>query len=655
MRNFLIAVSGALLCLLGITTPTQAQTAAITLTSITPAVPRPNENITLTGTVVNDTTSTWSNIQVELRIGISALGGRFQVSDWLQGAERPSRVVRRLNLGDISAGGLKTWTMTISSRSLGLPATAAAQGVYPLSVSTNKSTSDARSLLTWAPVSRGVKPSEVALVIPLTWEPARIASGRFLNSSLITDISANGRLTTLLDAGMGRAVTWILDPSLLEAIVDLADGAQVVENSQERDVLPQEQQRASLWLNRAKTILKTSNTYVFPAGNADVVAMAALGEREAILDVIQRGQQTIARDLSVVAAGTAVWTAAGLSNEIHKELVDAGVELVLTTSKAFPAKPNVSYTPGSLVDGIAVSDLDIDSLIASGAPINDIMGTASMVAFERPQAPRSLVISAPLISDPVNIASLLTALSDQRSQATLRLTPLTQISSENGSSVSRSLANFPIDPALLISQQQLRAVASMMQRAALISTLAATERDASIIRNGLSSSIDPGRSVVWTLAPARAPSFIDEQDDYVSALEGAIEISTADRVMLSSNTGSIPVTVRNGLPWSIKVSLTASSASNVRAALTKTPEVITIAPGERASTELAVRVVGTASVPMVVRALNAEGKAVGKPVRVQVGSAAYARVATYVVFGAFILLSLLVLRTTLRRLKKKVA
>lgn len=654
MKKLVIAIASGLMCLLGAVVSSHAQSAVISLTSVTPAVPRITDNITVTGTVVNDTTNSWSNVELELRLGTSPLSGRFQVTQWLQGASRDTRLARRINLGVINPGQLKTWTMSISSKSLGLSTNALAQGVYPLLVTTNRSTASARSLLTWSPVRTAVKPSPVAFVIPLTWEPARIASGRFLNATLLTDLSANGRLTQLLDVGMGRPVTWVLDPSLLEAIVDLSDGAQVIENEQVRDVLPQEQQRATLWINRAKTILTSSNTYVFPAGNADVVAMAAIGESDSIADVVQRGQQVIARDLSVVAAGTAVWTAAGLTEKIHQQLEGAGVELILTTSNAFPAQPEVSYTPASLFNGIVASDSGIDALIASGALVSDVMGTASMVAFERPQAPRSLVISAPLLGDPVSVAALLSTMSDARSQATLRLTELTQLSSKAEPASSRRLAPFPVDPAFLVSEKQLRTVASMLQRATLISTLATTELDSSIIKNSLYASIDPARSVVWTLRPTQA-TFISEQDKYVSSLEAAIEISTAKRVMLSGNRGAIPVTVRNGLSWPIKVSLTASSASDVRAALTQSPEVMTIAPGERASTELAVRVVGTARVPMVIRALSADGQAVGKPVRVEVGSAAYARVATYVVFAAFVLLSLLVLRTTLRRLKKKVA
>ena len=650
-----VAMCVALLSLTGAVVPAQAQTPVVTLTSITPHVPQLNDTVVISGTVINDTSRAWSNVEIELRLGTSALSGRFQVNEWLQGSSRETRVVRRLSLGILSPAQLKTWTMSVPVRSLGLPANAAAQGVYPLSVTTNTSGGSARSLLTWAPVRAAVKPSAVAIVVPLTWEPSRIANGRFLNTSLLTDISANGRLTKLLDAGMSQAVTWVLDPSLLEAIVDISDGAQVAENNQLRQVLPQEQQRATLWLNRAKSMLTSTNTYVFPAGNADVVSMAALGDSEALIDVVQRGQQVIARDLSVVASGTAAWTSAGLTMDIKEQLATAGVSLVLTTSKAFPAKSALSYTPSSLVDGIAISDAEIDALVATGAPLNDILGTASMVAFERPQAPRSLVISAPLVSDPVSVSALLTALADSRSEAILRLTPLTQLPNSPLTDTSRTLAKFPLDPALLISQKQLRTVASLLRRAEVLSALATTELDARIIEMELHSVIDPGRSIVWTLAPANAASFLQEQEAYVSALESSIEISTATRVMLSGNQGAIPVTVRNGLSWPINVSLSASSASNVRASLTAAPEVMTIAPGERASTELQVRVVGTSSVPMVIRALSTGGQAVGKPVQVQVGSAAYARVATYVVLGAFVLLSLLVLRTTLRRLKKKVA
>lgn len=653
MKRFVGGFLVALMPLLSLPLQVHAsQTGAIVLTSVTPTVPRATDTIVLTGTVANDTASPWRNAQIDIRIGQSPFSGRLQLNDWLQGRARDTRSVRVFNVGTLAASAVKSWSVAIPARNLGLSTRAAAQGVYPLTAVASNGATSTRTFLVWAPNRNAVKASPLVMMVPLTWQPARIASGRFQNSSLLTDVSVNGRLTKLLDAGMNSDVTWLIDPSLIEALVDLADGAQVLENGAYRDVLSQEQQRAQLWLNRAKTILTSRNTYVFPAGNADLVAMAATGEADSIASLVQRGQQIIARDLSVVAAGTVALANAGLTEDIRQQLVQAGVAVVVTTSKAYPASTSSSFTPSSVLNDIAVSDSDIDALISSGALANDIIAMTSMVAFERPQQARSVVLSAPLTGDPVNIAAIVSAMADSRTGATVRLQPLAQMSPAQN--VGRSLADFPVSPELLVNQKQLRIVQSLQQRANVLSSLATTELDKSIVGNSLSSAIDPSRSVVWAQDPTQGSLFVSEQDAYVSSLESSIEISTATRVMLSGNRGVIPVTVRNGLSWPINIQLSASSQSNVRASLTDAPAIMTIAPGERASVELRVRVVGTTRVPMVIRALTSEGQAVGQPVRVEVGSAAYARVASYVVLGAFVLLSLLVLRTTIRRIKRKV-
>ena len=653
MQSVLTVVLMALLSVVTPAGPVRAQTGAVVLNSVTPAVPRSTDRVTLSGTVVNDSQETWNNITLEIRIGQTPLPNRFQTTEWLKGQSRQTRLVRRITLESLASTQVTTWSISIPAQEFGLGTSATRQGVYPLLVTTNKTATAARSLFTWAPSRSGVKPTTLSALLPLTWKPSRVSDGRFVNTSILTDISATGRLTKLLDAGMSSGVTWLVDPSLTEALVDLADGAQVLENGEYRPVLAQEQQRATLILNRARTILNSANTYALPAGNADVVALATINELDAIRESVGRGQQIIARDLSVAPAGTAAFALAGFTNDINKVLKESGVDFIVTGSKAYPTNTDLSYTASSVLPNVAVTDADIDSLMATGAPVHDVIAAISMVTFELPQASRTLVISAPLVQDPLTTAALLATLSDYRSKATVVLAPLSAV--QRPDSVARTLAKFPVDASAVTAPEQLRSIANLSKRISVLTTLMTSELDKNIVRNQLMSGVESARSVLWTTDLVAGKEFLNAQARHISDLEASIEVSGADRVMLSGERGVIPVTVRNGLPWPVNVALSATSSSAIRASITNGGQVLTIAPGEREGVELRVRVVGTGSVPVVIRALTTDGQAIGKPISVQVGSAAYARVATYVVFGAFVLLFLLVLRTTFKRLKKKAA
>ena len=630
-----------------------ADSGSVVLSSLTPQVPRATDTVRLSGQIVNSSSTNWSDVSIDIRIGSSALLGRFQLNEWLKGQERTTRVVTTISVGAVPAGMTRQWSAAIPAKNLGLALTAKAQGVYPLLIDSTTAVTPTRSLLTWAPVSGAIKPSPTAFLIPLTWMPSRISDGRFLNTTLLSEIALGGRLNDLLDAGVNRNVTWLVDPSLVQALTDLATGpSKVLENGEFRDIRTEESQRASAWLGRARSILTTANTYVLPAGNADLVGLADADQKNIITDLVNRGQQALARDLSVVAAGTAVLAQAGTTPAIESTLLASGVDVIVTTSKALPGRAEVYYTPSSVVKNSLVVDDDISSMIASGSPAQDVVAALSMVGFELPQSPRSLAVTAPSLTQASNVANTLAGLTDQRSQKTVSLVTLPDLMAAPANDIPRTAAKFPTNPSLVMGINDVRAVNSLNQRISVLAQLAATELDQQIIRNQLVNSVDAAWSVVWNGDQPAREQYLAQQLDYIKGLESAVEVSSAERVMLSGDRGIVPVTIRNGLPWPITVRLTASSSAGVRASLLEAPTVINVAPGERAGVELRIRVVGTATVPLVIRALTADGQAVGAPISVAVGSAAYARVATYVVFGSFVLLSLLVLRSTVRRIKR---
>ena len=83
-----------------------------------------------------------------------------------------------------------------------------------------------------APSCRGsrcggqVAPTPVVWLFPLTTAPSRAGDDVFLDDHLAAEVAARGRLTRLLDAAEGApsAVSWVVDPALLQSLQDMTDG-----------------------------------------------------------------------------------------------------------------------------------------------------------------------------------------------------------------------------------------------------------------------------------------------------------------------------------------------------------------------------------------------------------------------------------------------
>lgn len=76
------------------------------------------------------------------------------------------------------------------------------------------------------PISNGNSAVNESLII-VSGPTHREMSGKFLDDSLIEDLSFSGRLAVLLKPSI-KSRTWLIDPSLIEEIIDMSDGYTVL-------------------------------------------------------------------------------------------------------------------------------------------------------------------------------------------------------------------------------------------------------------------------------------------------------------------------------------------------------------------------------------------------------------------------------------------
>ena len=80
---------------------------------------------------------------------------------------------------------------------------------------------------------------------------------------------------------------------------------------------------------------------------------------------------------------------------------------------------------------------------------------------------------------------------------------------------------------------------------------------------------------------------------------------------------------------------------------------IRIEPGRKASLEVDVRIVGSEPLPVTVQLIDAEGRAYGDPVSVELRTTAYARAALWFAVAAAVILVLLVVFDIVRRARSR--
>jgi hypothetical protein len=234
-----------------------------------------------------------------------------------------------------------------------------------------------RTFLPWFPVPNQVKPTPVVWLYPLTTAPSRSGDGVFLDDHLATEVSPKGRLSRLLDAAEGApsAVSWVVDPALLQSLQDMTDGY-VVRTPDGHQVPGTGATDAHTFLDRLRAVTASAEVTASAYADPDVVALHRAG-----LDVDIALASTTARDLpqqlltATVGHGLA-WPADQLSDDGTLTVLRAsGSRVVVLSAASFPASPTVNFTPSGSVDiatggaplRAALSDPAVSALVATPA------------------------------------------------------------------------------------------------------------------------------------------------------------------------------------------------------------------------------------------------------------------------------------------------
>ena len=642
-----------------------AAAAPVTLSvdTLEPGVATPGSTLTVRGRVANRGKQGLRDVEVRLRLSATMLGSRSELAAVAAGrtTSRDGEVVVARSLPDVGVGETEAFDLTRSTDEL---AALAGFGVYVLGVEVLASRSSGfgrvaivRTLLPWV-AEADLVPTGFSWLWPLAARPTRLADGVFANDSLAEEIGPDGRLTRLLEAGAtlgppgtgtdpatnGAGITWAIDPELVAAVSDMADGDGYLVQTRDGDAVPGGGGSLAIrWLETLRAATAGAPVLPLPYGDVDVTAVNRAGLGGDVTLALDTARTALTAQLPAATLLTDVaWPANGFTDRSTLALLRRSeVAAVVLDGRAVPPALDLSYTPtgrshlatpsGRLAGLLAdpgLADLLRARVASPLLGAQRLLAETAMIAAELPSGPsRSLVLMPPRHWDPspAYLARLAATLPRARWATPVSL---------------GELAGTPppeVDRARLTSPREQRAaelpasyLAAITGMHSGINVFAAILTDRSAYIPGLDRSVHLLESTWWRDRPGRANRLARERD-YLAELRGAVRVQPGN-FTFSSRTGTIALTVANGLDQEVVLSLRLSPQTT-RLRIEPTAEQ-TIGP--RSKTQVEVKATAVAPGPVIVDATlrTLGGAAYGQPVQLRITITEYGTVALYITLGA---------------------
>ena len=454
------------------TSPTDERAVAVVVSVISPRAVRPGSDVRVSGTVVNRGELALSDVAIRLVIRSTPIVSRSELAG---AAVAPDPVGTVAATAPITASlpghGRAPFSVTVAASRLGL----GGFGVYPLGVEAVAHDAIAQddlvgftpTFLPWVPAERGAPgfaPTRLAWVWPLVDTPDRSATSVFPDDRAADAVAARGRLGGLVagaaavapgtvavptptrvpgrhgrrghvqlpppDAQRPVPLTWAVDPSLLQAIADMADGYQVASGNSThagtgsaaaRSLLSRLSGALTAGDASAGGTAPRSVVMALPYADADVVALRRNGLRTDITTAVDLGRQIARGILGDVVDNRLGWAPDGYATRAAlRTLAVAGITSVVLNEGALPLSSALTFTPtgvaalplttrtgrpgsGRASDTAYLSDTTLDAIVdaADGASVTAAR-TAATAALPTTPTPSSL---SPTTSTPPPVVS----------------------------------------------------------------------------------------------------------------------------------------------------------------------------------------------------------------------------------------------------------
>jgi hypothetical protein len=622
----------------------------VTLSTLSPAVPRQSDTLTIGGTLDNHGARQIVGSYLGVRIG--------------EGGEISGHTVP---VASLTPGQSLPFILKIPVSALRLAGT----GAYRFSVDLIGSDGGVLGLtsteLPWYPSgagrrnASGGKPLDVAVVWPVTDSPhmeavslgeSEAARPVFRDDALASELAVGGRLQQVVAAGAGLPVTWTVDPGLLDEATAMTRGYRVARTPDGGN--PQDSVRgtggkvATDWLAAAKSAVAGRDVVALPYADPDLVSIAHHTPGDAALlgllgTSVRQAGAAVAGALGVAGRTDVAWPYGGALDTSVTALAErfglqtfiasgAGLSTGTSQPRVRLADARSTCSCASLTGGVtalvaepatrAVLSRDLsgdgDQLIARQQLLGDLLKTQQ----RDPRNPGGIVVEPPR-QMPAQTATVLSeALRSAQAEGFVKLIGLGQVGS--GTSADARPDRVPARAAGVAGYPEGLSESELTRSG--LATVTGAQQDLERLSRVLSDSsrtVDGVRKAMLRAVSTGWRGDRPDADSYGGGVEAYIDASIASvhllrkrgTVTVAGNSASVPVTVANGLQQPLAgLEMRVTSGAPQRLAV-DTPRTPLRAPAAANRTEQ-VRITAHANGPVRVTAqlyTSADGQPWGDP------------------------------------------
>jgi Family of unknown function (DUF6049) len=663
--------------------------ASVAINSVSPQVARPGGTVTVSGTVTNKSRRTLSGLSIQLRSSAAQLNARDDLTSYANGtldADTPVGTPVLVTEG-LSSGATAQWRVSLPVTAIGI----SAFGVYPLAAqavdAVGLPVGTARTFLPFWPGGAASGLSQrlkVAWVWPLLNAPLQGICPQLTSNSLAGSIAPGGRLGTLLATGSAYAasagLTWAVDPGLLQSAATMTHPYRVGGTAAcSGGTIHRASPAAAQWLSAVRAASSSQQMFTTPYDDVDVAALSHQGLDSGLTSAYHQSQvaassllgtssatgSSAGRGAASAMSGSIAWPADGLADSsVLANLAVNGISTVVLSSDEMPA-PSGTFIPDDAVASTPTATGTTMKVLLADSAITGVLGSATsapgssfavsqrflaetaMIAAESPGLARSVVVAPPREWDPsAALAGQLLSESETASAPWLAPGTLAALASSPVSTVQAGRLPPPDNHVSLgeLNGFYLKQVGALDSQVRVYKSILFQPKAPYLSQ--LNEGVAATESSAWrgsAAAGAAGVTMLDRVTDYLTGAFRKVQIVNSARATLVGSSGTLPVSIVNGLPQSIQVRLEATVPPDGRLTVTgeTPPGLITVGAGQTVTARLSVRSTAIGDTTIGLRLLGKDGKPLpSAPVSLSVQSTQFGStllVIIYVALGVFVL------------------
>ena len=663
----------------------------VTLTQLTPSTLPAKGRVVLAGTVRNDSTETWASVNVHPFVSATPMTDREELAA-AAASDATAEVGTRLYqtgqfaaVGDLDPGQSTSYQISLRVKDLPI---SSAPGVYWIGVHALGQTSTGRQLggraRTFIPRVAENAETSVALVVPLRERVRRDRVGRLLDTSgWSTTLADDGRLeriAALLGTAGGLSATMLVDPAVIDAVGSVAadnpalslgetppgttpspvpsgspaddspsgpgGGAGSDDASRTLDRLePVDRENATRWLAQVKTASGAQT--VLGLGYADPDTPALARHRPQLVGVAAKESTAAFKRLGIDAV-PAVAPDSGWLEDQSLESIPPDT-MVLVSDHSAPRTrsqwrtsegQDLVFTDAQAAAGGPAPTAPLDALAVRQRIVSD----AALRAQEGSHGP--MVVELPADWDPGpdwQAADFFSGLD----LPWLDLVPLDRAPAD-ATPVFDAVLGYPAaERRAEVGLPNISATRALVSTGSVLGQLLRSTND---VKHQLIGAALESVSAHARVDPARARQQTLQTNATMQAVMDRVSVVGTDFVTLSGGSGTLTVTLVNGLDQPITVGIAARSSSpDVRV---EAPAPLDMAPGQRTVLRLRARATSIGVHEVTLTPVTSGGAALGTPLTFNLRTSQVGRLIWVVLVGGAALLVVMIIRRVTRGIRE---